>query len=130
MGHKGLRQYASDEYSSLAFNQMGTTKMTGRAGGSNYYTYHAGSGTDDSNNLYFPNIVYWAALKNPYSVAANAGCQARAYGNGDDLAADGTFDDTDASNNINIGPGDTVYGAWDKIYMDSHNEHLIATIGK
>ena len=128
MGHKGLRQYASDEYSSLAFNQLGTTKMTGRSGGE--YTYHAGAGTDDSDNLYFPNIVYWSALKNPHILTGSAGCQARAYGNGDDLAADGTFDDTDYTNNIDIGPADTVYGAFDKVYMDVHTQHLIATIGK
>lgn len=130
MGHKGIRQYTGEEYSSLAFNQLGIILMTGRAGMANFHTYHAGRGTNDSDNIYFPNIVYWAALKNPYSVAGNAGCQARAYGAGDDLAINKIFDDTDLNNNINIGCGDTVYGAFDKIYMDEHNQFLMAVIGK
>jgi len=138
MGHKGFREFTSDEVSSIAISQNGFTFMTGEvtsggASGSYTYgvTYHAGvSGTDTSTNKYFPNITYWSGLHNPYTVAGDAGLQARSYGKGDDFAKNGIYDNGAYANNLGINAKDVIYGAFDKVFMDDLNEKIIAIIGK
>ena len=110
MAHKGVREWTSEEISSVALGQNGFHIIKG-AGET--------AATDKG-------ITYWVAIK---AVDSAVGVQARAYGDGDDFAVSGT-QTTSAGNNINLADGDIIYGAFDNIYMDQSAEYIIAYIGK
>ena len=110
MAHKGVREWTSEELSSVALGQNG---------------FHIIKGSGETTAA-SKGITYWVAIK---AVDSVVGVQARSYGDGDDFAISGT-QNTTAGNNINIADGDIIYGAFDRIYMDQSAEYIVAYIGK
>jgi len=105
MAHKGVREWTSEELSSVALGQNGFHILTNAA-----FTA-AGKG-----------ITYWIALK---AVDGAATVAAQAYGAGDDLSKDGTYSGTA----IELSDGDIVYGAFDAVTVTGA-DFIIAYIGK
>jgi hypothetical protein len=121
MAHKGIREWTSEELSSIALGQNGfhilvnghfaigaTETIVGPDGSQTYNGKDAG--------------IYWVALK---AVDTDAEVWARSYGAGDHLSDDGLLD----GSQITVATGDIVYGAFDAVTVDS-GKPIIAYIGK
>ena len=106
MAHKGVREWTSEEISSVALGQNG---------------FHI---LDDSGEVEASSksITYWIAIK---AVNGAAVVKAQSYGAGDDLSQSGAY----AGTSITLADGDIVYGSFDKITVGS-SDFVVAYIGK
>lgn len=99
MGHKGIRNYSSDEISNIAIGQSGFDVLEGTA------EIEAGVTAG------YTDVKYWVAMK---AVNADSVVTARTLAGvgGDDFSKTGSYD---TGQKITIENGDIVYGVFDKI---------------
>ena len=121
MAHKGIREWSSEELSSVALGQNGFHILTNGAftiGADETITTVDGSTAHTGKNA----GTYWIALK---AVDNAAEVSARTYGAGDDLSRTGAYNGAQ----ITLADGDIVYGSFDAVTVDS-SDYIIAYIGK
>ena len=118
---KGFYAYAYPEVTNILMGQVPYDIFHNASTAANK-EYHAGiSGTDDSSNIYLPDVDAWCAFKvvswNSTSQLIGAICQARCIEGfpGDDFSASGTYASSTASSNIKLVAGDIITGVFDKI---------------
>ena len=117
MAHKGIREFSGEELSGIALGQNGFKLITNA-------TVTCGSG----GTAGYTDIEYFVALK---AVDVDAEVEARSYiTNSDDLtiSTDGEAK-FGGSHEVTILNGDIVYGAFDKVKVDS-GKFIIAYIGR
>ena len=116
--HSGLREWSGEEIGGISLGQLGLHVLT--AG-----TYEAGTTAG------YENVAYWVAIKATGSATAASGVEARSVAPaGGDLTADGTaYDGTTGAHILELSAGDIVYGAFDKITVDT-SDIVIAYVGK
>ena len=122
MAHKGIREWSSEELSSIALGQNGFHILTNGA-----FTIGADetiANIDSASQAHTGKNAgtYWIALK---AVDIDTEVSARSYGNGDDLSKTGSYDGAQ----VTLATGDIVYGAFDAVTVDSA-DYIIAYIGK
>lgn len=121
MAHKGVREFTSEEISSVALGQNGFHVLVNGAftiGDDETITNVDGSTAHTGKNA----GTYWIAVK---AVDGATTVSARSYGTGDDLSRTGSYNGAQ----VDLADGDIVYGAFDAITVDS-GEYVIAYIGK
>tara|TARA_R110002020_G_scaffold8895_7_gene35724 strand:- start:4775 stop:5158 length:384 start_codon:yes stop_codon:yes gene_type:complete len=120
--HKGIREWSSEELSSVALGQNGFHVITNgdaAIGATETITGPDGSAEHTGKDA----GTYWIAIK---AVHADAVVSARSYGAGDDLSQSGAYA---SGGQITIAHGDIIYGAFDAITVDS-GDYVLAYIGK
>ena len=105
MAHKGIREWTSEELSSIALGQNG---------------FHIIS--NEEMLASDKGITYWIALK---AVDGAATVKAQSYGAGDDLSTTGVY----GGSTIELADGDIIYGSFDKVTVTG-SDHIVAYIGK
>ena len=121
MAHRGVREWTSEELSSVALGQNGFHVLTGGAftiGANETITTVDGATAHTGKNA----GTYWIALK---AVDIDTEVSARTYGAGDDLSKTGAY----AGAQVTLATGDIVYGAFDAVTVDS-SDYIIAYIGR
>ena len=121
MAHKGVREWTSEELSSVALGQNGFHILTNGAftiGANETITNGDGSTAHTGKN----DGIYWIALK---AIDVDSEVSARAYGAGDDLSLTGAY----SGGQVTVASGDIIYGAFDAVTVDV-NDYVIAYIGK
>ena len=121
MAHKGIREWSSEELSSIALGQNGFHILTNGAftiGADETITTVDGSTAHTGKN----DGLYWIALK---AIDIATEVSARSYGGGDDLSKTGAYNGAQ----ITVESGDIIYGAFDAVTVDA-NDYIIAYIGK
>ena len=122
MAHKGIREWTSEELSSVALGQNGFHILINGAFTIGATEEIANVDATDTEHTGKNAGVYWIALK---AIDADAEVSARSYGAGDDLSATGAYNGAQ----VTVANGDIVYGAFDAVTVDSGTP-VIAYIGK
>ena len=120
MAHKGVREWTSEEISSVALGQNGFHVLTGQAAaiGATETITNADCSTSHTGK---DDGTYWIAIK----AITQSVVSARSYGPGDDLSITGAY----SGGQVTMAAGDIVYGAFDAITVDS-SDYVVAYIGK
>lgn len=114
MAHKGIREFTGEELSGVALGQNG-------------FKIISGATVECGVTAGYTDITYFVALK---AIHDDAFVEARSIIQGDDLTIDsnGEFQGG-GSDEIKVLNGDIVYGAFDKVKVDS-SDYIIAYIGR